>query len=63
MLLYAIVQYKNKASRELLKFALSEAKDMKYIYHSDYLSQALREYLAPIYEGMVKPIYTGRPLR
>lgn len=62
-LYYAIVQYKNKASRELLKFALSEAKDMKYIYHSDYLSQALREYPAPIYEGLVKPIYTGRPLR
>ncbi|HEY8894644.1 MAG TPA: hypothetical protein VIM79_07505 [Niastella sp.] len=62
-LYYAIVQYKNKASRELLKFALSEAKDMKYIHHSDYLSQALREYPAPIYEGLVKPIYTGRPLR
>lgn len=62
-LYYAIVQYKNKASRELLKFALSEAKDMKYIHHSDYLSQALREYPAPIYEGLVKPIYTGRWLR
>jgi hypothetical protein len=62
-LYYAIVQYKNKASRELLKFALSEAKDMMYIHHSDFLSQALREYPAPIYEGLVKPIYTGRPLR
>lgn len=62
-LYYAIVQYKNKASRELLKLALSEAKDMQYIYHSDWLSQALREYPAPIYEGLVKPIYTGRKLR
>lgn len=62
-LYYAIVQYKNKASKELLKFALSEAKDMKYIHHSDYLSQALREYPSPIYEGLVKPVFTGRPLR
>jgi hypothetical protein len=62
-LYYAIVQYKNKSSRELLKFALSEVKDMKYIHHSDYLSQALREYPSPIYEGLVKPIFTGRPLR
>jgi hypothetical protein len=62
-LYYAIVQYKNKASRQLLKFALSEAKDMQYIHHSDYLSQALREYPAPIYEGLIKPVYTGRPLQ
>lgn len=62
-LYYAIVQYKNKASRDLLKFALSKAKNMEYIHHSDYLSQALREYPAPIYEGLVKPVYTGRPLR
>jgi hypothetical protein len=62
-LYYAIVQYKDEASRQLLKYALSEAKDMQYIYHSDCLSQALREYPAKIYEGIVKPVYTGRPLR
>jgi hypothetical protein len=59
----AIVQYKNKTSRELLKFALREAKDMEYIYHSDWLSQALSIYPAEIYEGIVKSIYTGQPLR
>ena len=62
-LYYALVQYKDNASKQLLKYALSEAKDMQYIYHSDCLSQALREYPAKIYEGIVKPIYTGRPLR
>lgn len=62
-LYYALVQYKDSASKQLLKYALSEAKDMQYIYNSDCLSQALREYPAKIYEGIVKPIYTGRPLR
>jgi hypothetical protein len=62
-LYYALVQYKDQASKQLLKYALSEAKDMQYVYHSDCLSQALREYPAKIYEGIVKPIYTGRPLR
>lgn len=62
-LYYAIVQYKDQASRQLLKYALGKAKDMQYIYHSDCLNQALREYPSEIYEGIVKPIYTGRPLR
>lgn len=62
-LYYAIVQYKDKTSKQLLEFALRETKDMQYLRHSDFLSQALREYPAKIYEGVVKPVYTGRPLR
>lgn len=61
-LLYeAIVQYKDEASRKLLTLALSEAKDMQYIYHSDYLQMALKKYPAAIYEGIVNPVFTGVP--
>jgi hypothetical protein len=61
-LLYeAIVQYKDQASRQLLKSVLHEAKDMQYIYHSDYLNMALRKYPATIYKGLVKPVFKGVP--
>jgi hypothetical protein len=61
MLYEAIVQYKDKASRQLLMSVLSEAKNMQYIYHSDYLQMALKKYPATIYEGLVKPVFTGVP--
>lgn len=53
----AIIQYKTKESKQLLKKALQETKDMQHIYHSDYIHHALKKYPATIYNGLVKPIY------
>ena len=58
-LLYdAIVQYKGQPSRELLESTLQELTGMQWIYHADYLHQALRMYPSEIYDGLLKPVFT-----
>jgi hypothetical protein len=59
LLYQAIVQYKDQPSRQLLQSALHEAKGMQSIYNYDYLYQALKLYPAPIYNGLLKPIYSN----
>jgi len=59
LLYQAIVQYKDQPSRSLLQFALDEAKGIQYIYHWDYLQQALIQYPSTIYDGLLKPITPG----
>ena len=61
LLYHAIVQFKDSVSRQLLKSTLQEVKGMQWIYHADYLHQALRIYPSDIYNGLLKPVYTGIP--
>jgi hypothetical protein len=61
-LLYeAMVQYKDSSSRQLLQWALYNAKGMQSIYHYDYLHQALKKFPAEIYTGLLKPIHIPVP--
>lgn len=59
LLYQAIVQYKDQPSRGLLKSALDEAKGMQSIYHADYLHQALKLYPSTVYDGLLKPVFSG----
>ena len=59
LLYQAIVQYKDQLSRQLFESILQEAKGMQRIYHADYLYQALKFYPSPIYDGLLKPIYSA----
>lgn len=60
---HAIIQYKDEQSKELLRSVLSDANEMQYKYHSNCLSQILRECPTAIYEGLVDSVYIGRSLR
>ena len=59
LLYQAIVQFKDQPSRGLLKSALDEAKGMQSIYHADYLHQALKLYPSTVYDGLLKPVFSG----
>jgi hypothetical protein len=63
LLYQAIVQYKDQPSRQLLKSVLTETKGMQSIYHKDYLHLALKLYPASIYDGLLKPIFSGTPIK
>jgi len=48
----AIVQYKNKESRELLEQTLNSTKGSTLQYHSEFIWLALELYPDPIYDGI-----------
>lgn len=51
-LYFAVVQYKNQESRELLLNTLNNAKGIAYKWHSKYLWVAVTKYPDPIYKGI-----------
>ena len=58
LLYHAIVQYKDQPSRQLLESILLKVKVMQWVYHADYLHQALKMYPSSIYDGLLKPVYS-----
>ncbi len=55
-LYFAIVQYKNQASKDLLENTLNTAKGKVLEHHSKFIWLALKKYPAPIFKGIKEKI-------